>query len=257
MTNQPLILITNDDGVYAPGVLSLFQGLKEIGRPIIIAPTRDNCGARHSLTMDRPLSVKQIDEDIFAIDGTPADCVTIGLGKILSTKPDILVSGINPGANLGHDVSYSGTVSAAREGVMRGVPSMALSMAGESPFLYKTAVSFAQKMARTILANGIPHDCLLNINVPNLPLNEIKGTRLTHQGTRVYADAIKEVSDPWSRTRYWIGGGIPSQDTSEESDSNAILANQISITPIHLDLTHYKALELFKKKWRNLDPCDD
>lgn len=137
MTHQPLILITNDDGVHAPGLLSLFQGLKEVGRPIVIAPDRDNSAASHSLTMNRPLSVKKVDEDIYTIDGTPADCVTIGLGKILSTKPDMLVSGINPGANLGHDVSYSGTVSAAREGVMRGVPSIALSIAGESPFLYE------------------------------------------------------------------------------------------------------------------------
>lgn len=250
----PLILITNDDGVYAPGIRALFQGMKKVGRPVIIAPDRNNSAASHSLTMNRPLTVKELDGDIFAVDGTPADCITIGLGKILPTTPDILISGINPGANLGHDISYSGTVSAAKEGTIRGVPSLAISMAGEAPFLYETATRFAEKMARAILTNGIPRDCLLNINVPNLPLEEIAGTRLTHQGSRVYENAIKEISDPWGKTRYWIGGGIPSQDTSKESDSNAILAGQISITPIHLDLTNYDSLELFRKKWRDLDP---
>ena len=253
MKNQPLILVTNDDGVNAEGLLALFHGLKEICRPVVIAPDRDNSAASHSLTMDRPLSVKKIDTDIFSVDGTPADCVTIGLGKILPDLPQMLVSGINPGANLGHDISYSGTVSAAREGVMRGVPSIAFSMAGQAPFLFDTAVFFAKKMALRILENGIPRDCLLNVNVPNLPPHEIRGTHLTHQGSRVYEDAIREVSDPWGKTRYWIGGGIPSQDTSVESDSNAILANHISITPIHLDLTHYNALELFKNKWHSLD----
>ncbi|MBC8317249.1 MAG: 5'/3'-nucleotidase SurE [Desulfobulbaceae bacterium] len=251
---SPLILITNDDGVRAPGIRALFQGMKKVGRPVLIAPDRDNSAASHSLTMTRPLTVKELDTDIFSVDGTPADCVTIGLGKILPATPAILVSGINPGANLGHDISYSGTVSAAKEGTIRGVPSLALSMAGEAPFLYETAVCFAVKMARAILENGIPRDCLLNINVPNLPLQEISGTRLTHQGSRVYENAIQEISDPWGRTRYWIGGGIPSKDTSSESDSNAILTGHISITPIHLDLTNYDSLELFRKKWLHLDP---
>jgi 5'-nucleotidase len=251
---KPLILVTNDDGVHASGLRALFQGMKKVGRPVIIAPDRDNSAASHSLTMNRPLMVKELDQDIYAVDGTPADCVTIGLGKILPTAPDILVSGINPGANLGHDISYSGTVSAAREGTIRGVPSLALSMSGEAPFLYETAVFFARKMVRIILENGIPQDCLLNINVPNLPLTDIGGTRLTHQGSRVYENAVKEISDPWDRTRYWIGGGIPSQDASKKSDSNAILAGQISITPIHLDLTNYDSLELFRKTWRDLDP---
>lgn len=253
-SQKPLILLTNDDGVHAAGLLALFEGLKEVGRPVIIAPDRDNSAASHSLTMNRPLSVKTVEKDIYAIDGTPADCVTIGLGKILSTKPDILVSGINPGANLGHDISYSGTVSAAREGTIRGVTSIALSMAGEAPFLYATAVSFARKMVQTILSNGIPHDCLLNINIPNLSKESIKGVRLTHQGSRVYEDAIKEISDPWDRKRYWIGGGIPSEDASDESDANAILANRISVTPIHLDLTNYETLKIFKGKWQNLTP---
>jgi 5'-nucleotidase len=240
---QPLILITNDDGIHAPGLAALASSLQQIGKIVIVAPDRDNSAASHSLTMNRPLRVQEITTDNYAIDGTPTDCVTIGIGKILTEKPLLVVSGINPGPNLGDDVSYSGTVSAAIEGTMLGIPSMAISLAGEGPYHFETAARFAANLARTILERGLPRDTLLNVNVPNLLPDEIKGIRITRQGRRIYDDAIKETFDPWGKKHYWIGGGTPNWDAGEDTDAQAILAECISITPLHLDLTNHAALK--------------
>ncbi len=246
---QPLILVTNDDGVHAPGLRMLFAAMQEVGNAVIVAPDRDNSAVSHSLTMDRPLMVNELTNNIYAINGTPADCVTIGMEKILSRKPDLVVSGVNAGANLGHDISYSGTVSAAKEGTIRGVPSIALSMSGRPPYCYETAVRFGLKLAKIILATGIPPDCYLNINVPNLKHDDIAGIKFTRQGHRVYENALQELTDPWQRPCFWIGGGKPSQDRMEGSDSYEIKKSYISITPIHLDLTHYEALKFLQKSW--------
>lgn len=245
--HTPLILVTNDDGVHAPGLRTLFSAMKAVGNPVIVAPDRDNSAVSHSLTLDRPLTVKEVEENIFAINGTPADCVTIGIEKILSRKPDLVVSGINAGANLGHDISYSGTVSAAKEGTIRGVPSMALSMSGDAPYLYESAVQCAIQMANILLTRKVPGDCYLNINVPNLKPAEISGIKVTRQGRRVYENALQELDDPWGRSCFWIGGGEPSKERVAESDSYEIGRNAISVTPIHLDLTHYEALDFFSK----------
>ncbi len=247
---QPLILVTNDDGVYAPGLRQLSEGLQETGHTIIVAPDRDNSAVSHSLTLDRPLMVRELSRDIYTLNGTPADCVTIALEKILPRKPDIVVSGINPGANLGHDISYSGTVSAAKEGTIRGVPSMALSMAGEPPFSFETAVECARRICAFILARGIPPDCYLNINVPNLKPSEISGLKFTSQGCRIYENALQELADPWGRPCFWIGGGSPSRDRKESSDSLETAKGYISVTPIHLDLTHYEALDMLRDSWK-------
>lgn len=244
-----LILVTNDDGVHAPGLQMLFEGMKEIGNPVIVAPDRDNSAVSHSLTMDRPLTVKKLEENIYALNGTPADCVTVALEKILPAKPSLVISGINAGANLGHDISYSGTVSAAKEGTIRQVPSMALSMAGEAPFSYETAVECALKIAKTILAEKLPTDCYLNINVPNKRPSEIAGIKITRQGCRVYENALQDVADPWNRPCFWIGGGQPSKDREPGTDSYEIEKNFISVTPIHLDLTDYSALTFLQATW--------
>ncbi|HIJ79010.1 MAG: 5'/3'-nucleotidase SurE [Desulfobulbaceae bacterium] len=240
---QPLILITNDDGIHAPGLAALAHTLARIGKTVIVAPDRDNSAASHSLTMTRPLRVKEIAPDHYAIDGTPTDCVTIGIGKILTEKPLLVVSGINPGPNLGDDISYSGTVSAGVEGTMLGIPSLAVSLAGEGPYHFETAASFAAELARTVLERGLPKDTLLNVNVPNLLPGQIKGIRFTRQGRRLYDDAIKETFDPWGKKHYWIGGGTPNWDTGDDTDAQAILAQCISITPLHLDLTNHAALK--------------
>ena len=198
------ILLTNDDGVHAPGLQILFSKVQKLGSPVIIAPDRDNSAASHSLTMNRPLRVRELEKDIYSIDGTPTDCVTIGVGKILAKKPDLLISGINPGANLGDDVSYSGTVSAAIEATMLGIPSIAMSLAlsDDAPLHYEAAAEFGVKLAALILERGLPRDTLLNVNVPNTTSDKISGVAFTRRGRRLYEDAIKETFDPWGYA-YW------------------------------------------------------
>ena len=248
------ILVTNDDGIHAPGLQLLFSKVQKLGSPVIIAPDRDNSAASHSLTMNRPLRVRELDEDIYSIDGTPTDCVTIGVGKILPMKPDLLISGINPGANLGDDVSYSGTVSAAIEATMLGIPSIAISLAlsDDEPLYYETAADFGVKLAALILKKGLPKDTLLNVNVPNTTPDGIGGVAFTRRGRRLYDDAIKETYDPWGRKHYWIGGGTPSFDAGEDTDSAAISVNKISITPMHLDPTNHEALRFLQKNWQDM-----
>ncbi|MDH3542332.1 MAG: 5'/3'-nucleotidase SurE [Desulfobulbaceae bacterium] len=247
------IMLTNDDGVHAPGLKILFQQSLDLGKTVIVAPEHDNSAASHSLTMSRPLRVREIAENIYTINGTPTDCVTIGIGKILPQKPDLVISGINPGPNLGDDVSYSGTVSAAIESTMLGIPSIAVSLAAESePLHYGTAAAFVARLAKIILEKGLPKDTLLNVNVPNTASEGIEGVAFTRRGRRLYDDAIKETFDPWGRKHYWIGGGTPSFDAGEDTDSAAISVNKISITPMHLDPTNYEALKFLQKDWSEL-----
>jgi len=247
------IMLTNDDGVHAPGLKILFQQSLDLGKTVIVAPEHDNSAASHSLTMSRPLRVREIAENIYTINGTPTDCVTIGIGKILPQKPDLVISGINPGPNLGDDVSYSGTVSAAIESTMLGIPSIAVSLAAESePLHYGTAAAFVARLAKIILEKGLPKDTLLNVNVPNTASEGIEGVAFTRRGRRLYDDAIKETFDPWGRKHYWIGGGTPSFDAGEDTDSAAVSVNKISITPMHLDPTNYEALKFLQKDWSEL-----
>lgn len=246
---KTLIFLTNDDGVHAPGLRKLFAALGQAGETVIVAPDRDNSAVSHSLSLNRPLTVKELEENIFSINGTPADCVTIGIEKVLSRKPDLIVSGVNAGANLGHDISYSGTVSAAKEGTIRGVPAIALSIAGHGPYHFETATHCAVLMAELVLANGLPGDCYLNINIPNIEPEEVRGMKITRQGRRVYEDALQELFDPWGRPCFWIGGGTPVRELECGTDSFETEKNYISITPIHLDLTNYGALESLQEAW--------
>lgn len=246
---EPLILVTNDDGVNAPGLLALREAMQSLGRVVVVAPLRDNSAVSHSLTMDRPLRVRSIGEDIFAIDGTPTDCVTIAVEKILTGKPALVASGINPGANLGDDISYSGTVSAAIEATMLGIPAFAVSQAGNDLFCYTAAAGYAEQVGRSILRRGLPRDTLLNVNVPGGEATAIKGVQFTRQGRRVYEGAIKETSDPWQRKHYWIGGGTPLWDSGDDADANVLLAGFVSVTPLHLDLTNHEALACLRKQW--------
>ena len=247
------ILLTNDDGIRAPGLKVLFKESRELGKTFIVAPEHDNSAASHSLTMNRPLRVRKVDENIYGINGTPTDCVTVGIGKILPQRPDLVISGINPGPNIGDDVSYSGTVSAAIEATMLGIPAIAVSLAAESePLHFETAAAFIVRLAKIILAKGLPRDTLLNVNVPNTTSDQIGGLAFTRRGRRLYEDAIKETYDPWGRKHYWIGGGTPSFDAGEDTDSAAISVNKISITPMHLDPTNYEALRFLQKEWPDL-----
>jgi len=249
MAGGPLILVTNDDGVLAPGLQALAEELARVGRVAVVAPDRDNSAASHSLTMQRPLRVKKLSEDRYSVDGTPTDCVILAVGKILKKTPALVVSGINPGPNLCDDVSYSGTVSAATEGTMLGIPSFAVSLACEEPCDYELAARFSGRLAGMVLSQGLPPDTLLNVNVPQGAINDITGIKFTRQGRRKYEGAIKETSDPWGRDHYWIGGGIPVWDKGEDTDAQAVKDGYISITPLHLDRTNYGALDYLSKGW--------
>lgn len=249
---SPLILISNDDGVYSEGILSLFKAMKTLGRAVIIAPDREKSAVSHSLTLHRPLRVEKIKNDIFALNGTPTDCITIGVSKVLKKKPDIVVSGINKGGNLGDDITYSGTVSAAIEGTMLGIPSIAVSTVGDKNYRFAAAAGHAKKIARIVLKEGVPDDTLLNINVPNLPAGKIKGILFTRQGKRVYDDSIQETYDPRGAKHYWIGGGTPNWREGSDTDFQAVKKGYVSVTPIHLDLTNYDALNYLKKRWNGL-----
>jgi 5'-nucleotidase len=246
-TKMPLILITNDDGIHSPGLQVLACVLRPLAHCVIIAPDRDNSAVSHSLTMNRPLKVTRIEEDLYSLDGTPTDCVAIGLNKILNQRPVLLVSGINPGPNLGDDIAYSGTVSAAVEGTMYGVPSLAVSLAGTHPYDFTTAGHVAAWLARTIIEKGLPENTLLNANIP--AVETILGVKVTRQGRRLWQNSIQETLDPWGRKHYWIGGGTPHLDPDEDTDANAISAGYISVTPIHLDLTNHAGLDYLKNNW--------
>jgi 5'/3'-nucleotidase len=243
---MPLILITNDDGIHSPGLQILASTLRPLAHCVIVAPDRDNSAVSHSLTMNRPLKVTKVEEDFYSIDGTPTDCVAIGLKKILEQRPDLLVSGINPGPNLGDDIAYSGTVSAAVEGTMYGIPSLAVSLAGTHPYDFGVAGRVAAWLAGIILEKGLPESTLLNANIP--AIETIRGVKVTRQGRRLWQNAIQETFDPWGRKHYWIGGGTPHLDLDEDTDANAISAGYISVTPIHLDLTNHAGLDYLKEE---------
>ena len=249
MTDGPLILVTNDDGIFAPGLQALAEELGRVGRVVVVAPDRDKSAASHSLTMQRPLRVKKLSAGRYSTDGTPTDCVILAVGKIIGETPKLVVSGINPGPNLCDDVSYSGTVSAAIEGTMLGIPSFAVSLACEEPCDYGSAARFAGRLAGMILGQGLPPDTLLNVNVPEGPIAEIAGIKFTRQGRRKYEGAIMETRDPWGREHFWIGGGTPVWDKGEDTDAQAVKDGYISITPLHLDRTNYGALDYLSRGW--------
>ncbi len=250
---MPVILVTNDDGVNSPGLTSLFNAMNELGDAYIVAPDRERSAASHSLTMHRPLKVEEVRKHVYSINGTPTDCVAIGINKILPERPVLVVSGINKGANLGDDISYSGTVSAAIESTLMGIPSFAVSLVikkqSNTPLHFDTASRVAIEIGRYILEKSLPDDTLLNVNVPNVKINNIKGAKFTRQGKLVYDNAIQETFDPNGEKYYWIGGGQPYWEYGEDTDIQAIQNVHISITPIHLDLTNYEALKFLKERW--------
>jgi len=248
---KPLILVTNDDGVHAHGLAALHKAMTELGDVYVAAPDRERSAVSHALTLHRPLKADELSEHVYSINGTPTDCVALALHKILPRKPDLIASGINRGANLGDDVTYSGTVSAAMEGTILGVPSFAISLAGERPFLYESAVPFAIEVARYILEKQLPYDTFLNVNVPNLPKESLKGIRITTQGKRIYDNAIQEIYSPWGEKHYWIGGGKPYWEHGEDMDMQSVMDGYVSVTPVHMDMTNYSALDVLRKTWKN------
>ena len=245
---MPTILLTNDDGIHAPGLTALRAMLAPLGHVVVVAPEHDNSAVSHALTMGRPLRLQDLGGDRFAVDGTPTDCVIIGLGRVLPEKPALLVSGINRGPNLGDDISYSGTVSAAIEATMYGVPAMAVSMGlSEETPLYDRAAAIVRALAGKVLGAGLPGNTLVNVNFPAGGL--YKGVRLTRQGRRLWQNPIKEVRDPWGETRYWIGGERLHVENEGDTDVVAVAEGYVSVTPIHLDTTNHLALEALRRNW--------
>ena len=250
MIERLKILVTNDDGVYSEGILVLAKALQKVGEVFIVAPDREKSAIAHSLTLHRPLRVEKIKKNIYAVDGTPADCVHLGVNTILPQKTRLIVSGINKGGNLGDDVTYSGTVSAAFEGTLLGIPSFAISLVARSRFKFLPAAHFAVRVARQILKHGLPQDTLLNINVPNLDEEEIKSYKITHQGRWTHnGSGVIEKIDPRGKKYYWIGNGQLLFDQKKNTDFEAVSHSAISITPLHLDLTHYGSIHRLKK-WK-------
>ena len=248
------ILLSNDDGVHAPGLRILYEELKKLGTVKVVAPLEEWSTAGHSLTLHKPLRLLSIDQDFYGVSGSPADCVYLGLRQILKTPPDIIVSGINRGANLGQDVYYSGTVSAAREGCMLGIPSYAVSLnvdfksrKVESKLHYRTAAKMAVKVIEEYQKKGLPKYTLLNINVPDVPMNRIKGIAPARQGFRHYSSTVLRRTDHRGKDYFWVGGQY--QGFAKDSGTDCALVDQgfVALTPLKLDVTDMSFLEEMKR----------
>ncbi len=235
-----VILVTNDDGVHAPGLAALASALDELGDVYVVAPDREQSAVGHALTLHRPLRVTTVGERRFSVNGTPSDCVNLAVLGLLPERPVLVAAGINHGSNLGDDVTYSGTVSAAMEGTLLGVPSMAVSQSDPETGTLEGAQAVAKLVASRVLVEGLPGKTLLNINVPAGPLAGIRITRLGH---RVYQEKVVRETDPRGLPYYWIGAGPPVWSDDEASDIAAVHRGMASVTPLHLDLTHHGALQ--------------
>lgn len=245
------ILVTNDDGILADGIGILAQELTKLGEVKVVAPDRERSATGHAITVLRPLRIQSIefpDSGIqaWAVDGTPSDCVKLALEDLLEWKPDVVVSGINRGPNLGTDVLYSGTVSAAIEGAIYGIPSVALSVAAFDNCNYPMAAEFGRQLVLTVAKRGLPPKTLLNVNVPSVEKRDLAGISITKLGARVWKDVFDRRVDPRGRTYYWMAGNVEEYEGDLDIDSVAVRHNMISITPIHLDLTNYDLIEQLK-----------
>jgi len=233
-------LACNDDGIQSEGLTDLVTALKPIDRVVVVAPDRERSAVSHALTLDRPLRADEVRSGWFAVTGTPTDCVNLAVNGLLEERPWLVVSGINRGANLGDDITYSGTVSAAMEAVLLGIPAVAFSQVGRAAFDYAAAASFARALIGELRERPLPPDTLLNVNVPELC--DPKGYLVTRQGKRRYGDAVVEKVDPRGRKYYWIGGTDLGFDDEPGTDFAAINDGYVSVTPLHLDLTNYESM---------------
>ena len=236
---MPQILVTNDDGVFSEGIKLLAAALGEIAEVTVVAPDREQSASGHSLTLHRPLRMQQIESNVFSVDGTPTDCVNLGVLWLLKDRPpDLVVSGINFGANMGDDVTYSGTVSATFEGTLLGIPSVAFSQEVGEHFSFEKAAEFARRFVETLMNGTLHPDLLLNVNIPS---GEIRGVRFTRLGKRRYQQVVVEKTDPRGKNYFWIAG-TPEWQQEDGTDHSAVSSGWVSITPLHLDLTDYRGL---------------
>ena len=237
------ILISNDDGCQAAGIRALAEALAGMATVHVVAPDRDRSGASNSLTLDSPIRARQAPNGYTCVDGTPTDCVHLAITGLLELEPDMVVAGINAGANLGDDVIYSGTVAAAMEGRFLGYPAIAVSLVTDRPTHYATAASVAVQLVRRVMAGALPADTILNVNVPDLPLDELQGFQATRLGHRHKSEPVIRAQDPRGRSIYWVGPAGPEQDAGPGTDFHAIRTGCVSITPLDVDLTRYDAID--------------
>jgi len=252
MINRPNILVTNDDGIYSPGIYALWKSLSEIGDVTVVAPRDEKSAASHSITINNLLRVEHIKRDQlfegYSVNGTPADCTKIAIKQILNDKPDLLVSGINRGSNLGNNIMYSGTIAAAAEGSILNVPSIAISLDSHNASDWRGAKIIAQDISKYVLKNGLPKGVILNVNIPYCEPDEIKGIKITSQGSQYFKDKFEKRIDTSGREYFWIKGKIVDLDTSISSDSKAVNMKYASVTPIRFDFTDYSYMSELKAK---------
>lgn len=241
------ILLSNDDGYLAQGLIALVDGLQEFANISVVAPDKNRSAASNSLTLEMPLRAQKMDNGFIKVDGTPTDCVHLAITGLLESEPDMVFAGINHGANLGDDVLYSGTVAAATEGRFLGLPAVAISMTSSDPQYFDTAVKVAGKILQRLLDQPLAKDILLNVNVPDLPWSEIKGFQSTRLGQRHKAEPVIKTQDPRGRDIYWVGPPGAEQDAGPGTDFYAVGQGYVSVTPLQLDLTRYDAIDTLKK----------
>ncbi len=237
------ILITNDDGYLAAGIRILAEELSRVAEISVVAPDRNKSGASNSLTLAQPLRVERVEEGSYYVDGTPTDCVHLALSGLLESQPDMVVSGINAGPNLGDDVLYSGTVAAAMEGRYLGLPAIAVSLAGRQTNHFQTAATITRRMVERLQRHPLPDDTLLNINVPDLPIDDVVAIRATRLGFRHKAEPMIEQSDPYGRPLYWVGPPGEAEDASAGTDFHALEQGIASVTPMQIDLTRHQGIQ--------------
>ncbi|MEW6654328.1 MAG: 5'/3'-nucleotidase SurE [Bacteroidota bacterium] len=245
------ILVSNDDGISSPGISALVEALKKIGEVTVVAPLTEQSAVGHAITMKYPLRVSEYfkNGDFFgyAVDGTPADCIKMGVRNILQQTPDIVISGINLGSNAAINIIYSGTVSAAREAAIMDIPAISVSVTSHTAKHFGFAAKYSGELARMIVKHGLPAGTLLNLNVPDLPEEKLKGIIVTQQGKTKWDDVYEERRDPYGNKYYWLTGNLIEQDNSLDSDYFALKNDYVSVTPIHFDLTDYATFEEMKK----------
>ena len=236
------ILLSNDDGYFAPGLEFLAMALSAVAEITVVAPERDRSGASNSLTLDRPLSLRRAPNGFFFVNGTPTDCVHLAVTGMLDTRPDMVVSGINLGANMGDDTIYSGTVAAATEGYLLGIPSIAISLAGSEPRHFETAAGIARALVERFQRSPVGAPVLLNVNVPDLPSAQLTGICPTRLGKRHTAEPVVRMQTPRNETVYWVGAAGGAQDAGEGTDFHAVARGAVSVTPLQIDLTHFQQM---------------
>jgi 5'-nucleotidase len=235
------ILVSNDDGYLAPGIVALASALSSVGEVTVVAPDRDRSGASSSLTLTRPLRVNRAANGFYYVDGTPTDCVHLALRGLLDFEPDLVVSGVNAGANLGDDVIYSGTVAAAMEGRFLGLPAIAVSLVGSPAKHFETAAAVATRLVTNLAGHPLPRETVINVNVPDIPESALDGIELARLGQRHKAESVIRSRDPRGAEIYWIGPAGPEADAGDGTDFAVVRANRVAVTPLHTDLTHLAA----------------